>query len=634
MKRLPWSVLSLILLLGAAYLATLLPGIGYSGDTIKFQYLGHVLGISHAPGYPLYLTLNHLMSLLPFGTLAYKANLFSALCAVGACLALYGLLGRLGVGRLTAFLAALTFGFSQALWSQAVVAEVYTPHIFLMALVLYALVSWHVTHESRYFYLATFLYALSFGNHLLAVTLLPAFVYIVWKTERSVFVQPKKVFWVVLVVVLGALQYGYLFWRFNDPLNPFVETFNGKNFIYYVTGGPFKPLMFAFSPAEIVTERLPLLFTFMYDNLKVVPLLAVAGGVVMWRAYRTLTVFLLVYYLSNTVYTLNYDIPDIWGYFIPNDLVMVIFAGFFGDWALRQARRRGRWEKATPVIAALVPLLLFGLHYGRVDKSSSVDQKEGTEAALEAVGEGAIIVAPDYGSGQGLLYYLFGEGWGEVRDIQAVSYGRSRDHLRAYLEHGRPLYLFGREAPSKTGLPLYSYPCPKSALTQSGFTVSGPWAGVPRLCRLEATALDLEVDDTGLFQEGLFTKNLTPVETAGKLSWRWGLGPATELTFRLTTPQPLALDLSFSTPFDGTVTVEVNGEVAALITPTSNEPIGRTLAFSGRAGENRIVLRYSEWNRRPERLFPDERQPLAVRFEMLSVTAEARADAYTLPALR
>lgn len=70
MKRSPWSVLLLVFLLGAAYLATLLPGIGYSGDTIKFQYLGHVLGIPNAPGYPLYLMLNHVMSLLPFGSLA------------------------------------------------------------------------------------------------------------------------------------------------------------------------------------------------------------------------------------------------------------------------------------------------------------------------------------------------------------------------------------------------------------------------------------------------------------------------------------------------------------------------------------------------------------------------------------
>lgn len=132
------------------------------------------------------------------------------------------------------------------------------------------------------------------------------------------------------------------------------------------------------------------------------------------------------------------------------------------------------------------------------------------------------------------------------------------------------------------------------------------------------------MDETGLFRKGLFT-NLTPVSTVGKINWRWGLGPATELTFRLAAPQPLVLELRFSIPFDGTVTVEINGEVAALITPVLNEPIERSLRFRGKAGENRIVLHYSAWNRRSEKLFPDEHLPLAVRFEKLSLGIEARA---------
>ena len=95
-KRLPGFSLSLTFCLSWGYLSTLLPGIGYSGDTIKFQYLGKVLGIPHAPGYPLYLVLNHLfVSFFPFGSLAYKVNLLSAIYALGACLVLFKLLNCL-----------------------------------------------------------------------------------------------------------------------------------------------------------------------------------------------------------------------------------------------------------------------------------------------------------------------------------------------------------------------------------------------------------------------------------------------------------------------------------------------------------------------------------------------------------
>jgi len=383
--------------------------------------------------------------------------------------------------------------------------------------------------------------------------------------------------------------------------------------------------MFAFTPAQVLEERLPLLFTFMYDNLKVVPLFAVFGAVFMWRAHRPVAAFLLLYYLANAFYALNYDIPDIWGYFLPNDLVTVVFAGFFGGCVLRWARGRRVWEKGVLALAFLVPLGLFVLHYPRVDKSDNVAQQESVEAALAAVGENAIFVTSNYQSGQAFLYYLLGEGLEETRNLHAVNYGLNRERLRAYLEQNEPLRLFGRRAPSKVGLPLYSYPCTAPTFVQRGFTVTEEWGDVPGLCRLEASPLKLEPGGVDLFQEGLFTENLTPVRTTDALTWRWGLGPATRLTFRLEESQWLGLELRFTTPFEGPITVEVNGEVIARMSPVPNEIVERTLPFRGRAGENRIVLRYSRWNGRPERLFPDERQSLAVRFERLRIGAGERA---------
>lgn len=60
------------------YVRTLLPHLGGTEDTPKFQYLGYVLGTAHHPGYPLYVMVSHLFSYLPIGTLAYRINLMSA----------------------------------------------------------------------------------------------------------------------------------------------------------------------------------------------------------------------------------------------------------------------------------------------------------------------------------------------------------------------------------------------------------------------------------------------------------------------------------------------------------------------------------------------------------------------------
>ena len=73
------------LLLFAVYLTTLLPGLGGTEDTPKFQYIGAVLGTAHDPGYPLYTLLTHAWSRLPLGTLAYRINVFSAIWGAAAC---------------------------------------------------------------------------------------------------------------------------------------------------------------------------------------------------------------------------------------------------------------------------------------------------------------------------------------------------------------------------------------------------------------------------------------------------------------------------------------------------------------------------------------------------------------------
>ena len=76
------------------YLATLQPDFGGPEDTPKFQFLGYVLGTAHPPGYPLYVLLSHLFVKLPIRTIAYRANLFSAVMAAVACVIAYAIARR------------------------------------------------------------------------------------------------------------------------------------------------------------------------------------------------------------------------------------------------------------------------------------------------------------------------------------------------------------------------------------------------------------------------------------------------------------------------------------------------------------------------------------------------------------
>ena len=65
------------------YVRTLLPGVSV-GDWAEAQMVPSQLGILHPTGYPLYTIVGALFSLIPVETVAYRANLLSAVAAAGA----------------------------------------------------------------------------------------------------------------------------------------------------------------------------------------------------------------------------------------------------------------------------------------------------------------------------------------------------------------------------------------------------------------------------------------------------------------------------------------------------------------------------------------------------------------------
>ncbi|MBC8264883.1 MAG: DUF2723 domain-containing protein, partial [Anaerolineales bacterium] len=136
-----WSLVigsGLFALTFVVYLSTLSPTLG-EADSFEFQVVSHTLGVAHPTGYPLYILLGKLFTLLPVGNVAYRVNLISPLFASLAIVYLYLCLMHLTRHRAASLLAALTFAFSRTFWSQAVIAEVYTLNAFFVAFVLYLL---------------------------------------------------------------------------------------------------------------------------------------------------------------------------------------------------------------------------------------------------------------------------------------------------------------------------------------------------------------------------------------------------------------------------------------------------------------------------------------------------------------
>ncbi len=70
------------------YLLTIAPTLSFfdSGEMISGAY---TLGVSHPPGYPVYVTLGKLFSFIPLGNVAFRVNLMSSFFAAMTSVTVY-----------------------------------------------------------------------------------------------------------------------------------------------------------------------------------------------------------------------------------------------------------------------------------------------------------------------------------------------------------------------------------------------------------------------------------------------------------------------------------------------------------------------------------------------------------------
>jgi len=167
----------------ALYIRTLAPGV-LAGDSVEFETLASTLGMTHPPGYPIYLLIAKLFTFLPVGNIAYRVNLLSAVFAALALALLY-LDGRLLAGwRLAALAAVYALGINGLFWLHAVIAELYTGAAVLVAAEVLLLLLWRQKDRGSYLFVAGLLGGLSLGIHSTVALMAPAVIVYLLLTAR------------------------------------------------------------------------------------------------------------------------------------------------------------------------------------------------------------------------------------------------------------------------------------------------------------------------------------------------------------------------------------------------------------------------------------------------------------------
>lgn len=416
----------------AVYLQTLLPGAGW-GDIARFQYVARVWGIPHRFGYPLYIALSRLFGYIPLGSMAYRINLMSALFAALAAVTVYFLVKRLTRTRaadrnghshgdpVAAASAALSFAFSRALWGQAVVAEVYSLNAFLIGAVLLVLLAWHQTGRRGLLYLGIGLYALSFGNHMTVVTLVPAVLFLLLATEPRLLRSPRPLAAMAGLMLLGAAQYLYVILRAHQqPLLNELGPFSWRGWLHWMTRNRFPGQFFGFTLGDQV-DRLRLYLELLEKQF--FRWGYILGWIGAWESLQTGAAgffFLALAALGIYLFGMNYGGVTFRIYLIPSYLVFAVFVGCglsaLRRWLAGALRQRPRWlawtlQGGLALAILAMPLYPLWQNWAEVDESDNVYYQQMAERFAAQAGPEFVLVdsEPHYDDLEAILYVAWGE---------------------------------------------------------------------------------------------------------------------------------------------------------------------------------------------------------------------------------
>ncbi len=267
------------------YVRTLLPGEAF-GDWGEMQSVPHILGVAHPTGYPTYILLAWLAELPPIGSVAFRANLLSAVFIAGtlATLVLIGV--RLGVRPTLAVAASLAIGAVGTIWAAATVAEVNPLHVLFAALILHRALVWEARRAPSDLAIGGLMVGLSLGNHLLTLFIAPfVALFVLWAGRREFRARPALLGQPIAGLIAGLVVYLYIPIAASfKPALPYNDPVSLERFRFLVTGEQFRgqfDFLSPAGPAEFLRSLPDLWGVALSRGTAVVPLLGIAGLLVL-----------------------------------------------------------------------------------------------------------------------------------------------------------------------------------------------------------------------------------------------------------------------------------------------------------------------------------------------------------------
>jgi tetratricopeptide (TPR) repeat protein len=385
----------------------------YVGDSGELVAAVDVLGIPHPSGYPLYVLLGKLWTLLlPVGSIAYRMSLFSAVCAAAACAVLYHLCRREGTGAPAAAFASLLLAVSPSLWGEANIQRVYALNTLFVLLAVWWALEWRRTGRGRDLLVSCLLCGVGATNHTFMGFVAFAVGLFALSERPGLLRQPRLLAAMPACALAGLLPYLYLPIRSNmdPPLdwgNP--ETLDA--FLAVVLRRDFWNRRWIEGPGDLVVilgDYLKSLGTELLWVGAALMLYALVAGRRRWPVLLPL----LIMGANAGAMALHGSRSDlfIWHrYYVPSYAMGALLAGLglhmlLERWRLAPARR---WLAWAPLA---VPLVGAALYWKEFDRSRYRVAEDFSRKLLATLPPGAHLAATDDNILFVLIYLKFVEG--------------------------------------------------------------------------------------------------------------------------------------------------------------------------------------------------------------------------------
>jgi hypothetical protein len=376
MKRsLPWLLPALIAL--ALYLGTWCPfptWAHFGEDGPELEAAGRTLGIPHPTGYPLLMLGVRLVGLLlppPWSALNLITLLAAVAAVAGTAASGRSLARRLwptGPGPAVSGIAAgLALATALTFWKQAVIGEVYTLHLAILAVALALLTASGAEPHPRRGLLACYVLGLGLAHHL---QILPAAaVIVIWlaldgRLSFRSLRRPGRALFGLGLFLLPISLYGVHWLRSAwHPIFDWGDPETWPRLWWSVSGAAYRGHLFGGGPWATLGRGLDALAHGPIEQLGWISTgLALLGlGRSLLRSPRTGSLPLLLI-LAATAVAAAYNIPDPAAYYLPAVLGLALGAGFGAAWLLEAAF--ALWTRVPAAVRLVPPAGVLGVLAG------------------------------------------------------------------------------------------------------------------------------------------------------------------------------------------------------------------------------------------------------------------------------